>query len=207
MYSQYGRRAQAVGVVRDAQALAPDRDRALEIAAQVVREREVVVDVLLERVDVDAARVGHTRRLRFVRPVRDELRRALEIRQRAIEVAHADEAMTAEAPHPRIVGMFRDALGEDRDRLLEAREVSEAPAVPDQRLRVVGCQIVGRLRFRELRFALRSLRRLERRGYSAAPCNETPARPEAALASSWKQHKRRAGHFRRPASERSCRVG
>ena len=108
---------------------------------------------------------------------RDELRRALEIRRRAIDLSHGEIAMAAMPIQPRVVGIERDAARIDVDRFADPAEVREPPGVPDDRIGVRGRMLIGGARLAQLFLVTLARRRDERKLPSVSPRNEIACTP------------------------------
>jgi hypothetical protein len=129
-----------------------DVDRAREVASQIVREAEMIRDVRVQRADGHVARVWLAVGLDLVRLAADELRRALEICCREINLSHGQIPMAAVSIQPWIVRVEGDAARVDVDRLPDAAQVREAPPEPDDRVRIRWRMLISGTRFSELPF-------------------------------------------------------
>ena len=90
-----------------------------------------------------------------------ELRRALQIDDRARELAFAEEAVAAMTPPPRVDRVLPNPLREGVDRFGEPAQIREPPTEPDRVVDARRIAIVVSFRFGEvgLEFVRRSLRR------------------------------------------------
>ena len=137
-----GDRDELVGIGRHGEVVLVRRHGGFEIALQVVGEREVVVDVRLQGARRDAALVGLAVRFHLVGLPRHQRGGVRQVRDRPVELAHADPAVPAVAVHARVLGVLGRALREDLDRLPVPPRVADPAAQPDDRVRIVGVGLV-----------------------------------------------------------------
>ncbi len=127
----------------------------LEVALEVVGEREVIADVPLERAGGDVARVRLSVGLDLVGLALGQLVSARQVGDRLVQLSGGDVAMPAMAIEARVVGEAGDPLTEDRDRFVEAPGICGAAPQPDDRVGV-GRRVRVRLpRLRQLRLHAR----------------------------------------------------
>ncbi len=120
-----------VVVLRPPEAFPVRRLRLREIAREVMRQAEVVVDVELRVRHRDAGPVRRAVRLDLERLAADQLGRLLEVRDGAGELTDRDVAVSAVAVEAVRGWEPGEAVGVDRDRLAVAAGVGRAAAQPD----------------------------------------------------------------------------
>ena len=98
----------------------------------------MVVDVRVARASGDAAGVGQTVRLDFIRYAQDKPARAIEVGDGVIETADREVSMPTMTKQLVAVGMSGQSVGIDGDRLVVATEIGQPPAEPDDRPLVPG---------------------------------------------------------------------
>src|SRR5690606_16355856 len=104
---------------------------------------EMVEDVEVERRAGDVEAVRRAVGLDLVRLPAHQLRRALQVGDRAVELPDRDPPVPAVAVEPGVFRMLLDPLGEGLDRLAVAAEVGQATPEPDDRVRIAWRGRVG----------------------------------------------------------------
>ena len=126
-----------VGVAHRIARPGPGRGGTAKVALEVVAEREVVIDVRVQRSGRNVACVGQAVRLDRIRLARHQADRLLEISDRLVDLADGQVPVPAVAIHARVTRVTGDAVRKNIDGLPIPSQVRGAPAHPDQRVRVV----------------------------------------------------------------------
>ncbi len=90
----------------------------LKLTFEEVRESEVVIDIAVTGAGRDIPWVGQAIRLDLIGPALDQLGSAIEVADRVIESAQGDESMPAVSSQFVAIGILRQAVAIDFDRIV-----------------------------------------------------------------------------------------